>query len=229
MKTVLADGRARRIAVLAGINLLLAVGGWVALVAPQRHHAAAAEQQVQSVKTQLQQIAAVTTPVAPKQPVIHTAPIYVLSHAMPTTEDEPDLLLAVDQVARAAGVRVTTISPTTPLQAVGYTVLPMTLDVNGSYSGITSFMAKLRTLVAVQRGRLYATGRLFSVQQVTLTPAGLGKSLSATMTVDAYVFGQVAGAAPLPVTAAATTSTTGTSSTSTSTSTSTTSTTTTSG
>ena len=224
MKTKLADSRARRIAVLAGLNLVLAVGGWLALVAPQRHHAAAAQQQVQSVKTQLQQIAAVTTPIAPKQPVIHTAPIYVLSHAMPTTEDEPDMLLAVDQVARASGVKVTTISPSTPLQAVGYTTLPMTLDVNGSYAAITSFMAKLRTLVAVQHRRLFATGRLFSVQQVTLTPLAAGKGLIATMTVDAYVFGQVAGATPLPVSTTAT-STTGT----TSTSTSTTSTTTTSG
>ena len=224
MKTAFADGRARRIAVLAGLNLVLAVGGWLALVAPQRHHAAAAQQQVQSVKTQLQQIAAVTTPIAPKQPVIHTAPIYVLSHAMPTTEDEPDMLLAVDQVARSSGVKVTTISPSTPQQAVGYTTLPMTLDVEGSYSEITSFLAKLRTLVAVQHGRLYASGRLFSVQQVGLTPASTGSGISATMTVDAYVFGQIAGAAPLPVGATAT-STTGTSSTSTSTSTTSTSTT----
>lgn len=218
MKTAFADNRVRRIILLAGLNVLLAAGGWLALVSPQRHHAAAAEQQVQSVKTQLQQIAAVTTPIAPKQPVIHTAPVYVLSHAMPTTEDEPDMLLAVDQVARSSGVKVTTVSPTTPLQAVGYTTLPMTLDVNGSYAAITSFMAKLRTLVAVQHGRLYASGRLFSVQQVTITPATSGAGLIATMTVDAYVFGEVAGATPLPVTTTDTT-TTGTTSTTTSTTT----------
>lgn len=217
MKTTLADPRVRRIALLAGLNLVLAIGGWLALVSPQRSHASSAQQQVQSVESQLQQIAAVTTPVAPKQPVIHTAPEYVLSHVMPVTEDEPDLLLTVDQVARAAGVKVMTLSPLTPVQAVGYTTLPMTLNVNGGYAQITSFMGGLRKLVAVQHGRLVGTGRLFSVQQVSIQPSTTSHGLVATMTVDAYVFGLVAGATPLPVTTSTDTTSTGTSTTSTTT------------
>lgn len=247
MSISFSDQRVRRIAALAGLNLVLALGGWLALVSPQRHHAAAASQQLQTVQSQLQQIAAETTPVAPKQPVIHTADVYVLDHAMPLTEDESDLLLTLDQVARAAGVHVTTISPQSAAQAVGYTTMPISLTVVGSYAQITSFAAHLRGLVAVQHGKLYATGRLFAVQSLNLIPAqsaatsgasdtagtsspstGSGgtasygpNELQAAMTVDAYVFGVVAGAQPLPVTAS--TSTTGTSTTST------TSTTTTSG
>lgn len=247
MKTTFANERVRRIAILAGLNLVLALGGWLALVAPQRNHAAAASQQLSSVQSQLQSIAVMTTPVAPKQPVIHTADVYVLDHAMPLTEDESDLLLTLDQVARAAHVTVTTISPQSAVQAVGYTTMPISLTVVGTYAEITSFTAHLRGLVAVQHGRLYATGRLFAVQSLNLIPAqsaatagatgsaGTGSpstgsggtasygpnTLQATMTVDAYVFGVVAGAQPLPVTAS--TSTTGTSTNST------TSTTTTSG
>ena len=207
MKTTLADPRVRRIAVLAAVNLVLAVGGWIALVSPQRSHASTAQQQVQSVQSQLQAIAAVTTPRAPKQPVIHTAPEYVLSHVMPVTEDEPDLLLTVDEVARSAGVKVLTLSPVAATQEVGYTTLPLQLNVSGGYAQITSFMAELRTLVAVRHDRLYGTGRLFSVQQISIQPATTGHGLLANMTVDAYVFGQVAGATPLPVTAPTTTST----------------------
>lgn len=244
MTTTFADERVRRIAALAGLNIVLALGGWLALVSPQQHHAAAASQQLQTVQAQLQSIAAMTTPVAPKQPRIHTADVYVLDHAMPLTEDEADLLLTLDQVARAAGVDVTTISPQEAVQAVGYTTMPISLTVVGSYSAITSFLAHLRGLVTVQHGKLYASGRLFSIQSLSLAPEGAtpgpggtnsaatgstagsvgsgsgargANRLQATMTVDAYVFGVVAGAQPLPVTAASTTGTSTTSTTSTTT------------
>lgn len=229
MKTAFADTRVRRVAALAAVNLLLAVGGWLALVSPQRHHASAAAQQVQSVQTQLQQIAAVTTPIAPKQPVIHTAALYSLVHAMPTDEDEPDLLLTVDQVAAAAGVLVTTLSPQTPEQAAGYAVLPMSLGFSGTYASITSFMRQLRELVSVQHGNLLASGRLFSVTQLSIAPATTGHKLTATATVDAYIFGTVAGATPLAAPVATSTTTTGTSTGSTTSTTSTSTTTTTGG
>ncbi len=221
MKTALADSRVRRIAVLAGVNLMLVAGGWLALVSPQRHHAALTAKQVQSVQTQLQQIAAATTPVAPKQPVIHTAPLYVLDHAMPITEDQPDLLLAVDQVAGSAHVKVTALSPSTPSQAVGYTVLPLSVSLVGSYAEITNFLRQLRSLVSVRDGTLQASGRLLSVTNVTIAPGQTatgttGKSLTATLSIDAYVFGTVAGATPLPQVAAST-DTTATSTTSTTT------------
>lgn len=224
MKTALADNRIRRIVVLAAVNLLLVAGGWLALVSPQRHHAAAAQQQVQSVQAQLQRLAAETTPVAPKQPVIKTAGLYQLAHAMPATEDQPDLLLTVDQLAAASGVKLTTLSPTTVTQAQGYEVLPMTLTFSGTYGSITSFLQNLRTLVSVRHKTLEAHGRLFSVSQLTITPATTGKQLIATATVDAYVFGTLPGAAALASAPAGTdTTATGTTSTTATTSTTTTS------
>lgn len=225
MKTLLAESRVRRIAVLAAVNLMLAVGGYLALVAPQKSHASAAQQAVLSVQSQLRQIAAVTTPVAPKQPVIHTADIYALDHAMPVTEDQPDLLLTVDQLARDANVRVITLSPSTPAQAAGYTTLPISLTIGGTYRTITDFMHGLEALVTVRHRALLASGRLFSVTNVAIAPgSGGGPPLTGTLTIDAFVFGSVAGATPLPVAATATSTGTGTTST-----TSTTSTTTTSG
>jgi hypothetical protein len=223
VKTAFADNRIRRIAALAAVNILLAAGGWLALVSPQRHHAASAAQQVQSVQSQLQQIAAATTPVAPKQPKIHTAGLYELAHAMPVTEDEPDLLLAVDQLAQESKVKVTSLSPSGVTAAQGYTVLPLALTFTGTYGSITGFLQRLRELVSVRHGTLLAGGRLFSVTNVNLVPSETGHTLSATATVDAFVFGAVAGVTPLASTTATDTSTTGTSTTST------TSTTTTSG
>jgi hypothetical protein len=211
--------RIGRIAALAGLNLLLVAGGWLALVSPQRHHAAAAAQQVQSVQDEIGKLSTVATPPpgVRKVPVIHTASLYKLAQAMPTTPDEPDLLLAVDQLAQASGVRVTTLSPSTPAQQNGYTVLPISLAVSGRYAQITRFLHRLRTLVSVRHGALQASGRLFSVQSLGLAPGPSGPGLVATVTVDAYVFG---GASPAPAAAdTSATSTTGTSSTSTTTTT----------
>lgn len=223
MKTTFADSRVRRIAALAGLSILLAAGGWLALVSPQRHHAAAAAQQVQSVQTKLQQIAAATTPVAPKQPKIRVAGLYELDHAMPVTEDEPDLLITVDQLAQESGVQITALSPAAPVAAQGYTTLPLTLDLVGTYGSITTFMQQLRDLVSVRHGSLLASGRLFSVTNLNIVPQGRGHRLTATATVDAYVFGLVAGVTPFVSPTATDTSTTGTSTTSTTTTTTTTS------
>lgn len=226
MKTAFADSRIRRVAALAAVNLMLVAGGWLALVSPQRHHAASAQQQVQSVQTQLQQLAAETTPVAPKQPVIKTAGLYQLAHAMPATEDEPDLLLTVDELATASGVKVTALSPTNATQAQGYEVLPVSLTLSGTYASITRFLQNLRTLVSVRHQTLEARGRLFSVTQLAITPGTTGQKVTATATVDAYVFGTLPGATSLATSASSSTTTTGTSTTPT---TSTASTTTTSG
>jgi len=215
VKTALADSRIRRIVLLAAVNLMLVVVGWFLLVSPQRRSADTASQKAKGVQSQLQRLAAATTPIAPKQPVIHTAPLYSLDHAMPVTEDVPDLLLAVDQVADAAGVQVTGLSPQTPAQAVGYTVLPISLTLSGTYGSITGFMHQLEDMVTVRKHALLASGRLFSFTQVAISPGTTGHKLTATLSVDAYVFGVVAGATPLP--AVASTDTTGTSTTGTST------------
>lgn len=210
--SALSNARVRRIAVLGALNLVLAAGGWLALVSPQKHHAASAAQQAQGIQTQIAQLdqAAAPAPTGRKPPVIRTASLYRLAEAMPASADEPDLLLLVDQLAQSSGVKVTTLSISTPTgETGGYTILPITLDLTGSYMSLSSFLHRLRTLVSVRHGELEASGRLFSVGSITLAPASGGHLLTATTTVDAYVFGTVAGASPAPA-PATTTSTTGT-------------------
>jgi Tfp pilus assembly protein PilO len=204
----------KKIAIVAGINLVLAVGGWLLLVAPQRHHASSAAQQLQTTRDELTKLGGSTGQLShPKQPLIKTAALYRLAQAMPTSADEPDLMLGLDQLARSSGVRVLGISPLTPTAtASGYTQLPLTLTLQGSYGSLTHYLHDLRMLVSVRHGALHSTGRLFSVNSVVLAPGAAGKQEQATVSLNAYVYGTLAGATPPPVdTTTGTTSTTTTS------------------
>lgn len=210
-------------AMLVG-NVILLTAGWFLVVSPQRHHAASAAADVALMRAQIQ--SAREHPVAPqtaapqKQPAIQTSLLYRVEKAMPDTEDQPDLLLELDQVARAAGVTVLTIAPGTAAGAGAYSSIPIQLTAQGDFYGLTDLLYRLRALVAVHHGALDSTGRLFSVDSVQLAPLK-GKQLSADISVEAFVYGTAASASTATTTSSTTTGTTSTSTTTTTTTSST--------
>ncbi|MGH3008495.1 MAG: type 4a pilus biogenesis protein PilO [Gaiellaceae bacterium] len=203
----------RLIGAIVGANLVLLLGGWFLLVSPQRNHSSTAAQELKQTQDELTKLGASAGKLShPKQPLIKTAALYRLAQAMPTSADEPDLMLGLDQLARSAGVKVLGISPATPTGvAGGYTQIPLTLTLQGSYGSLTRYLHSLRMLVSVRHGALHATGRLFSVTSVALAPGASGKTEQATVSLDAYGYGTLAGATPPPSTTTGTTSTTTTS------------------
>ncbi len=212
------------IAMIVGGDLLLLVVGWFFLIAPQRATAtsislatAAAEVQLQQAKQPVVRV----KPTAIEQPEIKTADLYSLAKAMPSTVDTPNLLLELDQVARDAGVELSTISPGAPSPSLtdSFSTVPINLSFSGDFYSITDMLYRLRNLVTVRGGALQTSGRLFSVGSVGLGPAGSGAKLNAAVVVTAYVYGSAPGTTPVaPVTPASTgtdTTSTGTTSTST--------------
>jgi Tfp pilus assembly protein PilO len=199
----------KRVGVIAGINVVLVVAGWLLLVAPQRHDAQSAAGQLQQVQQQITQISGLrgTQGGQAKQPSIPTANLYRLSQAMPATPDESDLLLMLDQLAKASGVKVLLLSPQTPAAAIGYVALPVQLSLQGPYGALTRYVHRLRMLVAVHRGQLHAAGRLLAVTSVAMTPATTGGGETAAVDVNSFVYGSINGVAPLSATSTDTTST----------------------
>jgi Tfp pilus assembly protein PilO len=205
------------VAAIVLADLVVAFVGWTMLISPQRQQAATTADAVNVTLAEIQAAQVPTTPTdttpkQPKQPAILTANLYRLAKAMPSSIDMPDLLLELDQVARAAGVSVLTIAPAPPTAATGYSVYPINLTVSGNFYTLSDLLYRLRRLVAVRDGSLDATGRLFSVSTLALIPtaaSGRGNLLNASLTVDAYVYGVVPGAAGATTsTPAATTTTT---------------------
>jgi Tfp pilus assembly protein PilO len=188
-------GKATIALIVAG-DLLLLLVGWFMLIGPQRATASSIVQATANVEAQL--VAAKAPVVTQKpaaaiqQPVIKTTDLYSLAKAMPSTVDQPNLLLELDQLARDAGVKLAAISfgsEQTPLGAT-YSTVGISTGFTGDFYSVTDMLYRLRTLVSVRNGALQTAGRLFSVDTVSIGPGSGGSgSLSATVSITAYVYG----------------------------------------
>jgi len=211
-------------AVIGGIvaaGLLVLAIGWFGLIAPENHKASALNKQTADVQRQiadnLAQLAASKNVAA--APKIRVADVYKLAKAMPSTTDMPDVLIQLDQVAQDAGVQLSDISPTpaTADPVTGQQSFQVSLTVVGDFYTVTDLLYRLRNFVYVRHGALEASGRLFSIDNVSFAPAD-GHKLSANITLHTYVYGTAPGAAVAPVAAApATTDTSSTDTTTTTT------------
>jgi hypothetical protein len=199
------------IGLIIGGDLLLLLIGWFMLIGPQRATAASIVTATAAAEAQLVEAQRPVVPQKPpaaiQQPEIQTADIYSLAKAMPSTVDQPNLLLELDQVARSVGVSLASISLGSPTvdAAGGFSTVGITLSFDGDFYSITDMLYRLRTLVTVRNGELQTSGRLFSVGTVGINPQGTsGRSLSATLSVTAYVFGGAPAVVAPPVAPAGT-------------------------
>jgi Tfp pilus assembly protein PilO len=192
-------------------DLILLVLGWFMLVGPERARAKSTALAADATQVQVEQarLPVKTTPTTqPKQPEIRTAYLYKLSKAMPMTTDMPNLLLELNEVVRESGAQLTSISPSPP-DPTGTSSI--SLSVTGDFYSLTDLLYRLRTLVAVHDGGLDVSGRLFSIQSVSLAPSGAARQLSSSIKLNAYTFGSsTASTTPAPAPAPTDTSTTST-------------------
>jgi Tfp pilus assembly protein PilO len=209
--------------VVVGLLIFGYAGNTIA-VAPQNAQAASLQKQVTSQQDLIYKRKA-SLRAGLHTPTIKVADLFRLARAMPDREDMPGMILTLSQVARESGIKFDLIEPVlggTPAVAGNYTQERIHLLFNGDFYGLSDFLYRLRSLVAVHHGKLQADGRLFNVDTVTFQVAAQKfPQISAELYVDAYIYGG-------STTGATTTATGGTSTTPTSTdSTSTTPTTTT--
>ena len=201
--------RAGVFALIIGGALFVAVVGYLVLVKPQHARLKKLNADIENTQKQIDDARAQTASQT-STPEIKIADVYRLAQAMPSNGDMPDVLLQLDDVAKSAGVELASITPQAPQPGAGFSIQPITLQFSGDYYAITDLLYRLRTLVAVRHGQLEASGRIFSIQSVDLTPSG--SLLQANVTVDTYVYSgaaaPAAAATPAP-TSTDTTATTG--------------------
>ena len=172
-------------------------------------HAAQLADDVAQVETQIQQAQLASRADGAPQP-IRAADVFRLATAMPDAPDMPGIILQLSKLAIDSGVEFTSIQPTQePVAGAGYQALQINLAFSGNFYGLSDFLYRLRTLVGVRGGTLQADGRLFTVEKLAFSE---GKpsfpSIDATLTLDAFVYGAPAAAAPTSTDPAATTGTT---------------------
>jgi len=171
---------------VAGV-VLAVIAGYLLLISPKRSDVKSLKQEINDTRDQIAAAHGVQTPT---QPAIRVADLFKLSRAMPNTADIPGVLLQISHVAQESGVSFQAITPHDPVSLGAYQQIDIDLTFQGRFYDLSDFLYRLRNLVDVHDGVLSATGRLFSVDSITLNQGELNfPQVKATLTVSAYVFG----------------------------------------
>jgi Tfp pilus assembly protein PilO len=204
MKARLAALPARAVVAIAlAAVLVYALALWFLLVAPKRAEATALADDV--VAAELSLVAAQATsnrPQAAAPAGTGVSDVLRLAKAMPSSADQPGLVLELDRLARSTGVKLGSITPREPVVSAGSpTAIPVVVTAEGSYRQITRFVRRVRELVRFSGGNVRATGRLFTVQGVELAESNAKRFpfIDATITLNAFVYdGPIVAETPPP-------------------------------
>ena len=121
------------------------------------------------------------------------------------------VILELSRVARESGIEFDSITPQGASPISGYSSVPLSVEFEGNFYELSDFLFRLRNLVRVDAGRLDAKGRLFVVDSISFGESTHSfPEIKASLTVHAFVYGDVTLAAPPAETAPATTDTTST-------------------
>jgi Tfp pilus assembly protein PilO len=188
--------------VVLGLLLLTAVA-YKFVVAPQGAKASKLQAQVDSTQSLISQRRR-DLQAAGRKPTIAVADLFKLSRAMPDRTDMPGIILTLSHVAREAGIDFDLIEPvaasTTAAVTVGFEAQRIHLLFNGDFYGLSDFLYRLRSLVAVRDGKLAATGRLLNTDTVIFNVDQESfPKISAELYVNAYVYKPAVAAPATPV------------------------------
>ena len=177
------------------LGLMFGLLGNFALIAPQRSKAQQLDAQIQTAQAQVliskqQGQKPATKPKAAKPVPVQAADIFRLTKAMPDSNDLPGILLHLSLLAKASSITLESVTPAArvPLPN-GYGALPLSVVVTGKFDHVAGFLQRIRQQAVVgKNGKLRVDGRLFVANQVALTSTD-GRSVSATLSLDAFVYG----------------------------------------
>jgi Tfp pilus assembly protein PilO len=193
-----------RLALLLAIVLVLVVvlAAWFAVLSPQRSKAAALDAQIGDANVQLASTQALLSSPTARESAGQLAQ---LRRALPDDTEMSDILRELSRAAGKTGVRLDSITPSTPVPAAGAQAVPITLSISGRYFRIANFMHELRARARVEDGNVHARGRLFAIDNMAIAKGVNPGLLQATLALDAFMTG---GAAAQPSTAPGTQTTT---------------------
>jgi Tfp pilus assembly protein PilO len=178
--------------------LALTVAVYMFVVSPEGAKASKLQTQIDATQSQIYQ-RQIDLKAAGRRPTIKVADLFKLSRAMPDRPDMPGIILTLSQVARESGISFDLIEPTVGTTADttgGFQTQRIHLLFNGDFYGLSDFLYRLRSLVAVRDGELAAAGRLFNTDTVTFNvQQNKFPKISAELYVNAYVYEPAAPAA----------------------------------
>ena len=187
--------------------LVLGAAAFFGLIRPKKAEAARLQKETDAAKAQVTDYYSKRAEVTGR-PKIRSADLFRLAKAMPSQADMSGVLLQLNQIAADTGITFQSIAPQNSVPISGYQAVPIHLTFEGNFYNLVDFLFRLRNLVDVEHGQLNATGRLFAIDTLSFDEAQGGfPQISATLVVDAFVYGTLTPATATPTTTTSTTST----------------------
>ena len=185
--------------------LLVAAVAFMLVIRPKRAESGRLDEQIAEMQMKVSAAQLASRP-QQQATTIKVADVFEVSKAMPDTDDMPGIILDLNSVAEATGIKFLSIQPSAPTPKTGYSAIGITLTFEGNYFDLTDLLFRLRNLVTVRDGRLSSAGRLFTLDTMSMKEGKAGfPSINAGLTVSAYVYGATDPAAavvPPPTTEA---------------------------
>jgi Tfp pilus assembly protein PilO len=177
--------------------VIVAAVAYMLVIRPKRAEAGRLDEQIAEMQMKVSAAQLASRP-QQQASTIKVADVFEVSKAMPDTDDMPGIILDLNSVAEATGIRFLSIQPSAPTPKTGYSAIGITLSFEGNYFDLTDFLFRLRNLVTVRDGRLSSAGRLFTLDTLSMKEGKTGfPSINAGLTVSAYVYGAPDGTAPI--------------------------------
>ena len=181
--------------------VVVAALGWFMLVSPQRTKADQLDTQRAAVDSEL----AVDRQLVSKPSETKTrATLAAAKLALPDNPQVSEILRQLAGFAAKSRTELDSITPAAPVLGAGAEAIPISLQFRGRYFGLQQLMRLLRTSASATGSKVTATGRLYTVDNISFGGAGDDGVITATLQLNAFVYSP---APVIPVTSTGTPST----------------------
>jgi Tfp pilus assembly protein PilO len=218
-----------RIVILVVLAVAAVVGSWLFVVSPKRGQASSLGTQITAEQGQLTsaQGEVAAGEAAQKEFSGQYAQLASLGEAVPPDDDVPSLIYQLQGAAKAAGVDFRSLQLTgggsssssssstsstgaaaaaaalPPGAAVGAAGLPIeqfAFTLEGNFFQLANFFKGVQDFVTASGSHISISGRLMTINAISLTPASTGSQLTASVSATTYIVpatqGPVDGATP---------------------------------
>ena len=203
-------GSTGTLAVTIAVVVLVVGIGWFAFVSPQRAKSSDLDAQTAAAESQLASEQHVLSAASTKSSL---AALRSAEQALPDTPEMSQLLRQLSALATQSQAELDSVTPAAPVAATaGGEVQPLTVTLKGKYFALQHFMQLLRKSADIKKGKITGRGRLYSVDSIQFGASGPSSSgsgsgsgssgpsgVTATVNMNAYIYGAPPTTAATPV------------------------------
>jgi Tfp pilus assembly protein PilO len=179
--------------------VVVAAVGWFMVISPQRTKATQLDTQRAAVDAEL---ATDRVLVSKPSETKTKATLAAAKRALPDQPQVSEILRQLAGFAASSRTELDTITPAAAVAGTGAQTIPISLQFRGRYFGLQQLLRLMRTSASSKGAKITATGRLYTVDNISFGGAGDDGVLTATIQLNAFVY------SPVPVVPSSTPGTT---------------------